>query len=104
MAAMGEIDYRVTVAKDLEDLIPVFMKNRHKELDALRVALAAADFEQLRQLGHRMKGVGNSYGFAHVSTIGKYIEDGARSGDRAFLQASISEYGEYLSKVQIAYE
>jgi len=48
--------------------------------------------------------VGNSYGFARVSTIGKYIEDGARSGDRAALQASISEYGDYLSKVQIAYE
>jgi len=101
---MGEDDYKVTVAKDLEDLIPVFMKNRHKELDALRVALAAADFEQLRQLGHRMKGVGNSYGFAHVSTLGKHIEDGARSGDRASLQATIAEYQQYLSKVQIAYE
>ena len=63
--------YKVTVARDLEDLIPVFMSNRKKELDTLRVALAAADFEQLRQLGHRMKGVGNSYGFAHVSTLGK---------------------------------
>ena len=51
-----------------------------------------------------MKGVGNSYGFARVSTIGKYIEDGARSGDRAALQASISEYQDYLAKVQIAYE
>ena len=101
---MDDKAYLVTVAKDLEDLIPVFMKNRHKELDALRVALAAADFEQLRQLGHRMKGVGNSYGFERVSTIGKLVEDGARSGDRASLQASISEYGEYLAKVQIAYE
>jgi HPt (histidine-containing phosphotransfer) domain-containing protein len=101
---MNESDYKVIVSKDLEDLIPVFMKNRHKELDSLRVALAAADFEQLRQLGHRMKGVGNSYGFAHVSTLGKYIEDGARSGDRAALQARITEYGEYLSKVQITYE
>jgi HPt (histidine-containing phosphotransfer) domain-containing protein len=101
---MNENDCKVIVQKDLEDLIPVFMRNRHKEFDALKVALAAADFEQLRQLGHRMKGVGNSYGFAHVSTIGKYIEDGARSGDRASLQASISEYGEYLTKVQIAYE
>ena len=101
---MNESDYKVIVSKDLEDLIPVFMRNRHKELDSLRVALAAADFEQLRQLGHRMKGVGNSYGFTHVSTLGKYIEDGARSGDRASLQASISEYGEYLTKVQIAYE
>ncbi|HEX7220150.1 MAG TPA: Hpt domain-containing protein [Burkholderiales bacterium] len=97
-------DYKVLVAKDIEDLIPVFMKNRHKELESLRVALAAADFEQLRQLGHRMKGVGNSYGFTRVSVLGKHIEDGARSGDRAALQATISEYDDYLSKVQIAYE
>ena len=101
---MDESVCQVTVARDLEDLIPVFMKNRHKELDTLRVALAAADFEQLRQLGHRMKGVGNSYGFNHVSTLGKSIEDGAKSGDRAALAATITEYDDYLSRVQIAYE
>ena len=69
----------VKVAKDLEDLIPVFMKNRAKEVDTLRAAVGASDFEQLRQLGHRMKGVGNSYGFAHVSTLGKRIEDAAKA-------------------------
>jgi HPt (histidine-containing phosphotransfer) domain-containing protein len=101
---MNDNKYRVIVEKDLEDLIPVFMSNRRKELDALRVALAAADFEQLRQLGHRMKGVGNSYGFARVSDLGKHVEDGARSGDRASLEATIASYSEYLAKVQIAYE
>lgn len=101
---MDDEAYSVTVAKDLEDLIPVFLRNRGKELDALRVALAAADFEQLRQLGHRMKGVGTSYGFNHVSTIGKGVEEGASSGDRASLEACIAEYGDYLSKVKIAYE
>ena len=101
---MDEELCKVKVAKDLEDLIPTFMSNRKKEHDALKVALAAADFEQLRQLGHRMKGVGVSYGFDHVSTIGKYIEDGARSGDRAGLEARITEYGEYLSRIQITYE
>ena len=101
---MTDADCKVTVARDLEDLIPVFMSNRKKELDTLRVALASADFEQLRQLGHRMKGVGNSYGFSHVSTLGKYIEDGARSGDRAGLDARIREYAEYLARVQIVYE
>ncbi|HYT47276.1 MAG TPA: Hpt domain-containing protein [Burkholderiales bacterium] len=101
---MNHDPYRVIVARDLEDLIPVFMSNRRKELDALRVALAAADFEQLRQLGHRMKGVGNSYGFARVSDLGKHVEDGARSGDRASLEAIITSYGEYLAKVQVAYE
>jgi HPt (histidine-containing phosphotransfer) domain-containing protein len=94
----------VTVARDLEDLIPAFMSNRRKELDTLRVALAAADFEQLRQLGHRMKGVGNSYGFSHVSTLGRHIEEGARSADRAALEARIREYADYLDKVQIVFE
>jgi HPt (histidine-containing phosphotransfer) domain-containing protein len=97
-------EFKVKVAKDLEDLIPVFMSNRRKELDTLRVALAASDFEQLRQLGHRMKGVGNSYGFEHVSDLGKQVEEGARSGDRASLEACIKDYSEYLSKVEVAYE
>lgn len=101
---MADDIHRVTVAKDLEDLIPTFMRNRHKEVETLRAALAAADFEQLRQLGHRMKGVGNSYGFSRVSTLGKQIEDGARSGDRAALEACIAEYGDYLSRVQVVYE
>jgi HPt (histidine-containing phosphotransfer) domain-containing protein len=101
---MGEDAYQVKVAKDLEDLIPTFLGNRHKEIDALRVALAAADFEQLRQLGHRMRGVGNSYGFERISVIGKHIEDGARSGDKAGLATQIADYSDYLSKVQITYE
>jgi HPt (histidine-containing phosphotransfer) domain-containing protein len=97
-------NYKVKVAKDLEDLIPTFMNNRRKELDTLRVALAASDFEQLRQLGHRMKGVGNSYGFEHVSVLGTQVEAGARSGDRASLEACIKDYSEYLSRVEVSYE
>lgn len=94
----------VTVAKDLADLIPVFFSNRQKELETLRTALAGKDFEQLRHLGHRMKGVGNSYGFAKVSEIGKRIEDGARGTDHGAIAACIGEYAQYLSTVQIVYE
>ena len=101
---MTKDSYTVTVPKDLADLIPTFMSNRKKELQTLRAALAALDLEQLRQLGHRMKGVGNSYGFALVSTLGKHIEDGARSGDHAGIEARIREYADYLAKVEIVYE
>ncbi len=94
----------VTVAKDLEDLVPTFMKNRGKELDMLRAALAAGDFEQMRQLGHRMKGVGISYGFDKVSLLGKQVEDGAKAGNRDALAASLAEYTDYLARVQIVYE
>ena len=94
----------VTVAKDLEDLIPTFMKNRAKDLETLRTALAAGDLEQLRHLGHRMKGVGNSYGFEKVTLLGKQIEDSAKSGDRASLEGCIVEYADYLARVKIVYE
>jgi HPt (histidine-containing phosphotransfer) domain-containing protein len=101
---MTEQSITVTVAKDLEDLIPTFMKNRAKELDTLKAAVAAGDFEQLRQLGHRMKGVGNSYGFEKVSQLGKQVEDGAKAGDLAVIEASIVEYTDYLARVKIVYE
>ena len=94
----------VVVAKDLEDLIPTFMKNRNKEVETLRAALGGGDFEQLRQLGHRMKGVGNSYGFELVSTLGKQIEDDARTSDKPALEARIAQYADYLARVKIVYE
>src|SRR5262245_59557232 len=101
MASGGD---KVTVARDLEDLIPVFMGNRHREVESLRSALAAGDFEQLRHLGHRMKGVGNSYGFERVSQFGKVIEEGARAEDRTAIENCIVEYRDYLARVQISYE
>ena len=101
---MGEEGFKVTVDKDLEDLIPVFMSNRHKEIDTLKVAVAAADFEQLRHLGHRMKGVGDSYGFNQVSLFGRQIEEHACGGDCAAIEATIEQYRGYLAKVHIVYE
>jgi HPt (histidine-containing phosphotransfer) domain-containing protein len=101
---MSQDELMVTVAKDLEDLIPVFMKNRGKEVESLRSALSAGDFEQLRQLGHRMKGVGNSYGFSQVSTIGRQVEDAAMAADKAAVEACIAEYADYLARVKIRYE
>jgi len=101
---MNQQTITVIVAKDLEDLIPTFMANRTKELDTLRTALGAADMEQLRQLGHRMKGVGNSYGFEQISVIGKKIEDNAKIKDIPALNALIVEYMDYLGRVKIVYE
>lgn len=101
---MNQQPITVVVAKDLEDLIPTFMTNRTKELGTLRVALDAGDMEQLRQLGHRMKGVGNSYGFEQISILGKHVEDCARIKNLSGLEALIAEYTEYLARVKIIYE
>src|SRR5687767_9766855 len=95
--------YNVTVQKDLEDLVPTFLANRAKEIESLRAALAKGDMAQLKALGHRMKGVGVSYGFDKVSELGKDIEDHAIAGDKAALEASLADYADYMSKVKVTY-
>jgi len=101
---MTDTSLTVTIAKDLEDLIPTFMTNRAKEVETLRAAVAAGDFEQLKQLGHRMKGVGRSYGFITVSDIGKRIEDAAAQANRGAIATAVGEYADYLSRVKVVYE
>lgn len=101
---MAEKAYTVTLARDFQDLIPEFIENRRRELQALRGALAAGRYDQLSELGHRMRGIGTSYGFDRVSILGGQIEDLARIADREGLAARIAEYAEYLARVKVVYE
>jgi HPt (histidine-containing phosphotransfer) domain-containing protein len=100
---MNEIPV-VKVPKELEQLFPTFMADRRRDVDILRAALAADDLEMLRRLAHRMRGVGNPYGFAYVAVVGKGIEDGARRRDTVALSAQINVYSDYLAKVQVIYD
>ena len=101
---MAETAYTVTLARDFQELIPEFIENRRRELQALRGALAAGRYDQLSELGHRMRGIGTSYGFDRVSILGGQIEDHARVADREGLAARIAEYAEYLARVKVVYE
>ena len=97
-------DDTVILSRRFEELIPGFIENRRKELEELRGALAAGRYEQLGQLGHRMRGIGSTYGFDRVSVVGGQIEERAAAFDRAGLAACIAEYAEYLARVKVVYE
>ena len=101
---MAEPAYTVTIARDLQDLVPQFIANRRTELEALRSALAAGRYRQLGELGHRMRGVGTSYGFDRVSVLGGQIEAGAARTNYDELAARIAEYADYLARVTVVYE
>ena len=95
--------YQALVSKRVLDLLPTFFRNRRHELECLRQALAARDFEQLRHLAHRMRGVGGSYGFDYVTTLGQQIEQCARNGDVQALARLLGDYADYLEHVRIEY-
>ena len=97
-------DETVILSRRFEELIPGFIENRRKELEELRGALDAGRYEQLGEIGHRMRGIGTTYGFDRVSEFGGQIEEQAAASDREGLAARIAEYAEYLARLKVVYE
>lgn len=53
----------VSIDSDLEEIVPLFLENRRRDVVTLRTAVAEDDLKTVRLLGHRMKGDGGGYGF-----------------------------------------
>ncbi len=71
----------------MEDVVPAYLDKRRKDVETYRRALAAADFETLRMLGHRMKGTGAGFGFQTLTDIGSAIEEAALRHDTTSIAA-----------------
>lgn len=89
------------VPAGLEDLLPTFLENRRKELDALKTAVATHDFLTVQHIAHRMKGVGEPYGFPVISLLGVDLDGAVQRADMRRLLELVKQYMDYLSGVRI---
>jgi CheY-like chemotaxis protein len=95
---------RVAIDPDLEDLIPSYLSKRQQDLERLDGFLAEKNFEEIRSIGHKIKGSGGGYGFAGLSEIGMSIEEAAKAQEAAKIESSVAEMKDYLSRLDIVYE
>ena len=94
----------LTIDADLEDLIPGFLENRSRDIVTLREALGKDDFPAIQSLGHSLKGVGGGYGFDEITNIGMALENAAKSQNREEISVLITNYADYLDRIEITYE
>ena len=94
----------VHVDPDLIDLIPGFLSNKRKDADQIAELVNRADYEELRHLGHKLKGEGGGYGLDTISDIGVSIETAAIERDLAAIRECRSQLVEYLDAIEIAPE
>lgn len=94
----------VRVDSDLEDLIPGFVENRHKDIQSVAAALARNDFAAIAKIGHTMKGVGGGYGFDAITEIGRSIEQAAKDKNPDKITTSLNELSDYLGRIEIVFE
>ena len=93
----------VSIERDLEDIVPVFLNNRRKDLLTIRTALSQQDFETIKTLGHRMRGDGGGYGFDEIGRIGTIMETAAARGDRFTIDAQAKQLEDFLARVHVEY-
>lgn len=94
---------QVRIDRDLEDIVPVFLANREKDLPLIATLLAEEDYDALRVLGHRLKGAGGGYGFPYITQLGAEIENAAKEVDGEKIEQLCRDLEEYLGKVDVVY-
>lgn len=93
----------VTIDPDLEELIPSFLENRHKDIISIQDALKTEDYETIRIIGHSMKGSGGGYGFDYITEIGEAIELAAKDKNEDEIAKSNNKLAEYMERVEVVY-
>ncbi|HEX3037322.1 MAG TPA: Hpt domain-containing protein [Thermodesulfobacteriota bacterium] len=91
----------VYVDPDLEDLIPTFLGNRHRDVEEINRLLEQENLEEIKRLGHSMKGAGGGYGFDEITEIGREIEEAAKNKDKLEIEKLNMRLNEYLAVVMI---
>ena len=86
---------------DVRGLVPTFLANRRKDLDAIRGAMDTGDFESVRNLGHNLRGIARGYGFDGLTDFGTQLQDAAARSDRARILQLYLRIEEYLARVDI---
>jgi HPt (histidine-containing phosphotransfer) domain-containing protein len=95
--------FTVEVDGVLEPIVPDFLNNRKNDCDMIHQLLSKDAFDEIRFIGHRMKGVGGSYGFDDISEIGEIVEDASLMADHEAIRTAIDRLSDYLERVSVVY-
>ncbi len=69
----------VDVDPDLADLIDGYLNNARGRVAAIDAALTEGRLEEVRHLGHSLRGTGSMYGFDRLTDLGGALEDATRT-------------------------
>lgn len=94
----------VVLNRDLEEIIPSFLENRHKDLEQISCALEREDYSTITSLGHRLAGSAPSYGLVSLGEMGRALEKAATEEDRESLEELFKSYQSYMEALEIRFE
>jgi HPt (histidine-containing phosphotransfer) domain-containing protein len=94
----------VKIDEDLEEIIPMFLENRAKDLEQLKKALEEENFKAIEVIGHKLAGNAGSYGLHDLGEIGVALEKSCLEQEKSKVQAIVENYKDYLNRLEIIFE
>ena len=88
----------------MKERSPGFLMNRANDVDRIRELVERGDFQQVRLLGHSMKGAGGGYGFDPITDYASRIEEAALREDALAIEAAVGELADYLARVEPVFD
>lgn len=92
---------RIVVDPDFREIAPQFMKYIRESADRINELIKTDDFQQIRVLGHKMKGEGRAFGFSDVTEFGAAIQESAQEKNRQDVLDFNAKLIDYLDRVEL---
>jgi CheY-like chemotaxis protein len=86
---------------EIAPLVPEFLENRRNDITRVNALIAGADWDDVRSLGHKMKGTGRGYGFARITEIGGALEQAGMNEDAEAARHAVEALQRYLDRVRV---
>jgi CheY-like chemotaxis protein len=93
--ALPEPALDIQIPEGMEELARGYLAKRERELPVLQGLLDRSEFDDMRRIGHNLKGTGTSYGFPELTRIGKAIEEASKGTDLIALSRHLAELSNY---------
>ena len=97
MNAADRIHLRVEPS--LRELVPGFLANRRKDLEAIGRALHSGNLEAIRAVGHNIRAFSRVYGFEELTALGEEIHQAAAEASTLRIVHAQSRLADYLARV-----
>jgi signal transduction histidine kinase/DNA-binding NarL/FixJ family response regulator len=92
---------RASLDPDIAALIPAFLNDLAKLIREAREATLEARYDVVKEIGHKIKGAGGSFGFDWVSELGATMETAASDGDRRAIEGVLAALEAFDRKERI---
>ncbi|SMF38159.1 Hpt domain-containing protein [Pseudobacteriovorax antillogorgiicola] len=93
----------IEVDKELEDVFPVYIRNRQEDLMNLEISLERKDFDVLKQIGHKVAGNAAGYGLQDLGKFAKDLESSAADKKLDECQKLVVQMKDYIKGLELKF-